>query len=89
MTSTFKQPKPPAKPQKPAHEDDEDNAPDINALFAAVNDLPADDPLREPAPATRSAAGASPSRREAPRPRQRRSQHRAILSRHRRRPTEP
>ena len=25
-------------------------APDINALFAAVNDLPADDPLREPAP---------------------------------------
>ena len=28
----------------------EDNAPDINALFAAVNDLPEDDPLREPAP---------------------------------------
>lgn len=43
--------KAPAKPQKPTHEDDEDNAPDINALFAAVNDLPADDPLRDPAPA--------------------------------------
>jgi cell division protein FtsI (penicillin-binding protein 3) len=43
-------PKNPAKPQKPTHEDDEDNAPDINSLFAAVNDLPADDPLRDPAP---------------------------------------
>jgi cell division protein FtsI (penicillin-binding protein 3) len=43
-------PKTPAKPEKPAHEDDEDNGPDINALFAAVNDLPADDPLRDPAP---------------------------------------
>jgi cell division protein FtsI (penicillin-binding protein 3) len=43
--------KPPktTKPSKPVHEDDEDNAPDINSLFAAVNDLPADDPLREPA----------------------------------------
>ena len=46
----IRQPKTPAKPQKPTHEDDEDNAPDINSLFAAVNDLPADDPLREPAP---------------------------------------
>jgi len=45
----IKQPKTPAKPQKPVREDDEDNAPDINALFAAVNDLPDDDPLREPA----------------------------------------
>jgi cell division protein FtsI (penicillin-binding protein 3) len=49
----IREPKP-AKPAKPAHEDDQDNAPDINALFAAVNDLPADDPLRQPAaqPAT-------------------------------------
>ena len=46
----IKQPKAPAKPQKPVHEDDEDNAPDINALFASVNDLPADDPLRQPEP---------------------------------------
>jgi cell division protein FtsI (penicillin-binding protein 3) len=46
----IRQPKAPSKPQKPEHEDDEDNAPDINALFAAVNDLPEDDPLREPAP---------------------------------------
>jgi cell division protein FtsI (penicillin-binding protein 3) len=46
----IREPKPAAKPAKPAHEDDEDNEPDINALFAAVNDLPADDPLREPVP---------------------------------------
>jgi cell division protein FtsI (penicillin-binding protein 3) len=46
----IRQPKTPAKPEKPIHEDDEDNKPDINALFADVNDLPADDPLREPAP---------------------------------------
>jgi cell division protein FtsI (penicillin-binding protein 3) len=46
----IRQPKAPAKPQKPSHEDDQDNEPDINALFAAVNDLPPDDPLREPAP---------------------------------------
>jgi cell division protein FtsI (penicillin-binding protein 3) len=46
----IREPKPAAKPAKPAHEDDEDNTPDINALFAAVNDLPADDPLRDPAP---------------------------------------
>jgi cell division protein FtsI (penicillin-binding protein 3) len=45
-----REPKPPAKPAKPAHEDDQDNEPDINALFAAVNDLPADDPLRDPVP---------------------------------------
>ncbi len=46
----IKEPRTPAKPQQPAHEDDEDNAPDINSLFAAVNDLPDDDPLREPVP---------------------------------------
>jgi cell division protein FtsI (penicillin-binding protein 3) len=45
-----REPKLPAKPAKPAHEDDQDNEPDINALFAAVNDLPADDPLRDPVP---------------------------------------
>src|SRR5215469_3089000 len=44
----IRQPKTPSKPEKPVHEDDEDNAPDINSLFAAVNDLPDDDPLREP-----------------------------------------
>src|SRR5262249_31598229 len=36
------------KPEKPAPEDDQDNGPDINSLFAAVNDLPEDDPLRQP-----------------------------------------
>jgi cell division protein FtsI (penicillin-binding protein 3) len=40
------QPKTPAKPEKPAHEDEHEDQGDINALFAAVNDLPADDPLR-------------------------------------------
>jgi cell division protein FtsI (penicillin-binding protein 3) len=46
----IRQPRKPAKPEKPIHEDDQDNQPDINALFAAVNDLPPDDPLRQPAP---------------------------------------
>jgi cell division protein FtsI (penicillin-binding protein 3) len=41
-------PKTTGKPEKPAHEDEQEDAGDINALFAAVNDLPADDPLREP-----------------------------------------
>lgn len=38
-----------AKLEKPIHEDDADaNQADVDALFAAVNDLPADDPLRQP-----------------------------------------
>jgi cell division protein FtsI (penicillin-binding protein 3) len=38
------------KPEKPVHEDDSDaEGSDINELFAAANDLPADDPLRQPA----------------------------------------
>ncbi|HEY1984221.1 MAG TPA: penicillin-binding transpeptidase domain-containing protein [Terracidiphilus sp.] len=39
------------KPEKTAHEDEQQDAGDVNALFAAVNDLPADDPLRQPPPA--------------------------------------
>jgi cell division protein FtsI (penicillin-binding protein 3) len=36
--------------EKPIHEDDSDaGVADINELFAAANDLPADDPLRQPA----------------------------------------
>ncbi len=46
----IRQQKAPTKPQKPVHEDDENNPQDINALFAEVNDLPADDALRDPAP---------------------------------------
>ena len=47
----IKQPKLQAKTQKPIHEDEhQDAVEDINALFAAVNDLPADDPLRNPQP---------------------------------------
>ena len=42
--------KTPAKPEKVVAEDDSgSNQEDINSLFAAVNDLPADDPLRAPA----------------------------------------
>jgi cell division protein FtsI (penicillin-binding protein 3) len=38
-----------AKAEKPIQEDDSDaNQADVNALFAAANDLPADDPLRQP-----------------------------------------
>ena len=45
-----KPPKPPAKADKVVAEDDSgSNQEDINTLFAAVNDLPADDPLRAPA----------------------------------------
>jgi cell division protein FtsI (penicillin-binding protein 3) len=57
----IREPKPAAKPSKPAHEDDQDNEPDINALFAAVNDLPADDPLREPAPQSAAPQAQTPA----------------------------
>jgi cell division protein FtsI (penicillin-binding protein 3) len=57
----IREPKPAAKPSKPAHEDDQDNEPDINALFAAVNDLPADDPLREPAPQSSAPQAQTPA----------------------------
>jgi cell division protein FtsI (penicillin-binding protein 3) len=35
-----------AKPEKPAREDDHDDQADVDALYAAINDLPKDDPLR-------------------------------------------
>lgn len=44
----LRQPKVVAKKETPTHEDDHQDGEDINALFAAVNDLPADDPLRNP-----------------------------------------
>ncbi len=74
------QPKTPAKPEKPAHEDEHEDQGDINALFAAVNDLPADDPLRaqpDPQPAkpadnakdtSAKSAAAQPSANAAPPP---------------------
>jgi cell division protein FtsI (penicillin-binding protein 3) len=38
-----------AKAEKPVHEDDANvDQAEVNALFAAANDLPADDPLRQP-----------------------------------------
>jgi len=40
--------KPGAKPSKPIVEDASEHTGDINALYSAVNDLPADDPLRAP-----------------------------------------
>jgi len=57
----IRQPKTPSKPEKPTHEDDEDNSPDINSFFAAVNDLPDDDALREPAPQPAPAPLAAPA----------------------------
>jgi cell division protein FtsI (penicillin-binding protein 3) len=48
------------KPEKPAVEDDsQDAAEDINALYAAANDLPADDPLRASASSVGSARPAA------------------------------
>lgn len=41
-----------AAKEKPAPEDSQESAEDINALYAAVNDLPSDDPLRTPPPAS-------------------------------------
>ena len=55
----IREPQKPVKPQKPAREDDQDSQPDINALFAAVNDLPEDDPLRQPVPQPVPAAPAA------------------------------
>ena len=46
-----------SKPEKPIIEDDSDTS-DIEALYAAANDLPSDDPLRAPQP-TQSAASES------------------------------
>jgi cell division protein FtsI (penicillin-binding protein 3) len=44
-------PKPGTKAPPPVHEDDElDHTGEVNAMFAAVNDLPQDDPLRQPPP---------------------------------------
>jgi cell division protein FtsI (penicillin-binding protein 3) len=43
----IREPKAPAKPEKPMVEDEtQDSEEDINALYAAANDLPSDDPLR-------------------------------------------
>jgi len=57
-------PKTSAKPDKPAKPITEDDAhaatEDINALFAAANDLPSDDPLRAAAGRPGSAGGAAP-----------------------------
>ena len=39
-----------ARPSATVHEDVSEPVNDLNALFAEVNDLPADDPLRNPAP---------------------------------------
>jgi cell division protein FtsI (penicillin-binding protein 3) len=62
------QPRTPAKREKPVDLAEDDASADqehVNDLFAAVNDLPADDPLRNPQPARQSAiatplAGPSP-----------------------------
>jgi len=53
-------PKTKAKPEMPQREDDHDDQADVDALYAALNDLPKDDPLRAapdptPGPAAQSA----------------------------------
>jgi cell division protein FtsI (penicillin-binding protein 3) len=49
-----------AKAEKPVHEDDSDaDQAEVNALFAAANDLPADDPLRQPQQAAQPASAPS------------------------------
>jgi cell division protein FtsI (penicillin-binding protein 3) len=74
-------PRAPAKGQKVEVEDDaEDHTDEVNALFAAANDLPVDDPLRAPQDANAgnrnsgaqtlaraTAEAASPAQHEAPR----------------------
>ncbi|HEX8810761.1 MAG TPA: penicillin-binding transpeptidase domain-containing protein, partial [Terracidiphilus sp.] len=39
--------KTPAKDNKPIAEDDHEDAGDVNEIYAAINDLPSDDPLRQ------------------------------------------
>jgi cell division protein FtsI (penicillin-binding protein 3) len=55
--------RPKGKPEKPVVEDASDHTGDVNALYAAVNDLPADDPLRapqsQPSPAAQTATSLS------------------------------
>jgi cell division protein FtsI (penicillin-binding protein 3) len=58
-------PKTPEKPEKPIHEDDQDNKQDINQLFAAANDLPLDDSLREPVPQPAAPQAEAPADRMA------------------------
>jgi cell division protein FtsI (penicillin-binding protein 3) len=54
--------KPPLQKEAPAKEDDASSeSGDINALYAAVNDLPSDDPLRNPPPAPTQANTPAPA----------------------------
>ena len=55
----IKLPKTKTKPEKPVPEDDHDDQADVNALYAALNDLPSDDPLRSPPEVKDSAAPAA------------------------------
>jgi len=61
-----------AKIEKPIHEDDADvDQAEVNALFAAANDLPPDDPLRQPQqlftqPAPQAVADPAPSSQLSP-----------------------
>jgi cell division protein FtsI (penicillin-binding protein 3) len=52
-----------AKPEKPVREDDHDDQADVDALYAAINDLPKDDPLRanpQPSPEPIAQPGSKP-----------------------------
>jgi cell division protein FtsI (penicillin-binding protein 3) len=53
--------KTPAKNSKPIAEDDHDDSGDVNAVYAAINDLPSDDPLRQQPPQQSSSATPQPT----------------------------
>jgi cell division protein FtsI (penicillin-binding protein 3) len=60
--------KPSSKDNKPVAEDDHDDSGDINALYAAINDLPSDDPLRQQSAQQTSAPAQAPADNAAPAP---------------------
>jgi cell division protein FtsI (penicillin-binding protein 3) len=55
-----------SKAEAPPQEDDHDDASNIDALYAAVNDLPSDDPLRNPPPAAEETSTPAKAPSEAP-----------------------
>jgi len=53
-------PRPKSLPAANIAEDDDRQQGDVNAMFAAINDLPSDDPLRAPPPATQPSPAQTP-----------------------------
>jgi len=55
-----------AQPQTTIAEDESQGQGDVNTMFAAINDLPSDDPLREPVPVASAKEQASVQKASAP-----------------------